>query len=264
MITDNGKYYLYRHIRLDSGQPFYVGIGTKPKYYAKYSVEYKRAFTSYKRSSYWHKVVNKVGYCVEVILESDDYTFIKDREVYFIDLYKRTGDGGTLVNLTTGGDGTHGFSRTPEINKVIADKLRGTNNTKSKKCYQYNFEGCLVEEWDSFNIAATAIGAKKQNILQAKDKGTACKGFYWSDVKYTNFIKESALYNYRVENVSNNHYNRAVIAYNDEGTTLNFKSIVDAAEHFTGNKDKKSNIKFALSGKYEKAYGYKFKYVEPR
>ena len=29
MIVENGKYYLYRHIRLDKNEPFYIGIGTK-------------------------------------------------------------------------------------------------------------------------------------------------------------------------------------------------------------------------------------------
>lgn len=29
MIQNIGKYYLYRHIRLDLGSPFYIGIGTK-------------------------------------------------------------------------------------------------------------------------------------------------------------------------------------------------------------------------------------------
>lgn len=32
MIEPEGKYYLYRHIRLDKNQPFYIGIGTKPNW----------------------------------------------------------------------------------------------------------------------------------------------------------------------------------------------------------------------------------------
>lgn len=27
MLVDEGKYYLYRHIRLDKNEPFYIGIG---------------------------------------------------------------------------------------------------------------------------------------------------------------------------------------------------------------------------------------------
>ena len=29
MIQEEGKHYLYRHIRLDTGELFYIGIGTK-------------------------------------------------------------------------------------------------------------------------------------------------------------------------------------------------------------------------------------------
>ena len=39
MIEDEGKYYLYRHIREDKNEVFYIGIGTKNS-----KVEYKRAF----------------------------------------------------------------------------------------------------------------------------------------------------------------------------------------------------------------------------
>lgn len=197
------------------------------------------------------------------MLESDSYTFIKEKEIYFIALYKRTVDGGTLANITTGGDGTHGFNRTPEINKIIADKTRGVNNSRSKKCYQYDSEGNFIKEWDSFNMAATAIGAKKQNVLKAKDEGIACRSFYWSDIKYTNFIKESEVYKNRIESVKNSYYVRPVIAYNDEGDVLNFESAVEAITYFTGSTKNKTNIMFALFGRYKKAYGYTFKYAGP-
>lgn len=29
MLKNSGKHYLYRHIRLDKNEPFYIGIGTK-------------------------------------------------------------------------------------------------------------------------------------------------------------------------------------------------------------------------------------------
>lgn len=32
MIVEDGKYYLYRHIRNDKNEPFYIGVGTKSKY----------------------------------------------------------------------------------------------------------------------------------------------------------------------------------------------------------------------------------------
>jgi len=48
------KYFLYRHIRLDKNEPFYIGIGTKPnsKKIKGYKTEYSRAFETTKRSDY--------------------------------------------------------------------------------------------------------------------------------------------------------------------------------------------------------------------
>jgi len=39
-------YYLYRHIRLDKDEPFYIGIGTKANVkFKSFNSEYRRAFS---------------------------------------------------------------------------------------------------------------------------------------------------------------------------------------------------------------------------
>ena len=107
MILDNGKYYLYRHIRLDTNEVFYVGIGTKNiTNYIK--TKYYRAFDLRNRNKFWKAITAKTEYEVEIMLESDDYEFIKQKEIEFIALYgRRDLDKGTLVNLTDGGDGNN-------------------------------------------------------------------------------------------------------------------------------------------------------------
>lgn len=104
------KYYLYRHIRLDTNEVFYVGIGTKyENTYRKYSNEYLRAFTHKNRSKYWSNIIKKSEYEVEILMESDDYEFIKRKEIEFIALYGRKDKNlGTLVNFTDGGQGVTG------------------------------------------------------------------------------------------------------------------------------------------------------------
>jgi hypothetical protein len=56
MIENSGKYYLYRHIRIDNGQPFYIGIGSKiykqNKSFSTLRSEYSRAYTKYGRNIY--------------------------------------------------------------------------------------------------------------------------------------------------------------------------------------------------------------------
>lgn len=45
MIVDNGKYFLYRHIRLDKNEVFYIGIGSKRLKRGGYHlVQYERAY----------------------------------------------------------------------------------------------------------------------------------------------------------------------------------------------------------------------------
>lgn len=105
LITDEGKYYLYRHIRLDKNEVFYVGIGTKTKS-SHSSQTYKRAKHKNKRNPFWQNITSKTKWTVEIILESNEYDFIKEKEKEFIALYGRRDLGnGTLCNLTDGGDG---------------------------------------------------------------------------------------------------------------------------------------------------------------
>src|SRR5690554_3467304 len=112
-LYDNPEmsHFLYRHIRKDTGEVFYVGIGTKRKK-KSYKAIRNRAFDKRNRNELWHRIVNKGGYEVEILLESDDYEFIKDKEIEFIELYGRRINGtGCLANFTDGGDGMLGFTQ---------------------------------------------------------------------------------------------------------------------------------------------------------
>lgn len=103
MLVEDGKYYLYRHVRLDTNKPFYIGIGTKLEGTKTYLSQYRRAYTKSNRNSYWKSIVNNTEHKVEILLESDSYTFIQDKEKELIKLYGRKSDGGTLCNIEGGG-----------------------------------------------------------------------------------------------------------------------------------------------------------------
>jgi len=134
LLTDNGKYYLYRHIRLDTNEVFYVGIGKKPKDYTTIKSEYKRAFNGYDRKALWKNIINKTDYEVEIVFESDDYDFIKQKEIEFIALYGRRDKGlGNLVNHTDGGEGTVGYIRTEEQRKRHSEFMKGKTMAQSTK-----------------------------------------------------------------------------------------------------------------------------------
>ena len=80
----NGKHYLYRHIRLDTGKPFYIGVGTKLNKFNSYKQIYQRALSKHGRNNIWKKIVAKSQYEVEILLESDNYSFVLDQEQEFI------------------------------------------------------------------------------------------------------------------------------------------------------------------------------------
>jgi hypothetical protein len=123
-----GQYFVYRHIRLDTNVPFYIGIGKKPEKFSTHKSEYRRAFDKNSRSRFWEAVVNKTEYKVEIIFETDCHDIVKRKEIEFIKLYgRRNLETGCLVNLSDGGDGTKGVKfiggKTPK--KQLAARNRG-------------------------------------------------------------------------------------------------------------------------------------------
>lgn len=129
-----GKHYLYRHIRKDTESVFYVGIGTKSEKYETHIKEYSRAFVKSKRNVIWNRIIAKTDYEVEILMESDDYDFIKQKEIEFIALYgRRDLDKGTLCNLTDGGEGSKNIIVSKETSAKLSKSLKGhitTNETK--------------------------------------------------------------------------------------------------------------------------------------
>lgn len=118
------KYYLYRHIRLDTNDVFYIGIGTKinKEFYSNHKQEFYRAYRKSDRNNFWNNIVNKTEYEIEIILESDNYEFVKEKEIEFIKLYgKKISNNGTLVNITDGGEGVSGTIISKEHRKKISD-----------------------------------------------------------------------------------------------------------------------------------------------
>ncbi len=109
---------LYRHIRLDTNKPFYIGIGKSDK----------RAFDGIHRSAMWKRVASK-GYRVELLMEDITWEEACKKEIEFIELYGRKDLGlGTLVNLTDGGDSSIGYNHTANTKNLIREKLSGANN----------------------------------------------------------------------------------------------------------------------------------------
>lgn len=106
---------VYRHIRLDKNEPFYIGIGKTEK----------RAYEKIKRNKFWHNVIAKTEYEVEILFDDLSWESAGEKEKEFIKLYgKRDNNTGCLVNITDGGDGILGVRHTEETRKKIGEESR--------------------------------------------------------------------------------------------------------------------------------------------
>lgn len=193
MIVYNGRYYLYRHIRLDKNEPFYIGVGTKAKKLYP-STEYRRAYENRGRGKIWKDIVNKTKYKVEILIESDDYSFILQKEKEFIKLYGRKNNKtGILSNLTDGGIGSTGFIVSEETRRKIAENSYckekfGKNHPMSKRVYQYSLNGNFIKEWDSLSDIARHFNSSELPEKCLSKKTKSYHGYMW-------------FYEYRGENI---------------------------------------------------------------
>ena len=108
--------YVYRHIRLDKNEVFYIGIGITNNYKRAYSVEC--------RNKIWQRIVAKTAYEVEIMLDDLTWEEACEKEKEFISLYKRIFDKGILANMATGGEGAIGVIKTKEAIEKTANKNR--------------------------------------------------------------------------------------------------------------------------------------------
>ena len=176
MITNRGQHYVYRHIKKSDGIPFYIGIGKKSKdlkSYTKIKTEYSRAFSISRRTEYWHNIVSKHDYEVEILLESDDYDFILKKEIEFVALYGRTCNStGVLCNIGEGGDinpmlgrkgelspvfgkNTHSEEQKEKWSKERKGKLSNGENGSAREVIDFETKqkrGCAKEVAEEYNI----------------------------------------------------------------------------------------------------------------
>jgi hypothetical protein len=100
-------FYTYIHRRNDTNQVFYVGKGTK-----------KRAYSKGQRNRWWHFVVNKYGYEIEICANWKSEQEAVDHEILLTQCFRDMKH--PLVNMTDGGGGITGYRHTEQTKKLIA------------------------------------------------------------------------------------------------------------------------------------------------
>jgi len=112
--------YVYRHIRHDKDEPFYIGIGGVVS-----DDNHSRARNTRSRNKLWKGIASRTDHDVEILFDgvSVDFAVAKERE--FIKLYGRkiTGDG-TLANYSEGGT-KGGHKHTDESKRKLSKANKG-------------------------------------------------------------------------------------------------------------------------------------------
>jgi hypothetical protein len=212
--------YLYRHIRLDLDQPFYIGVGLSN------DTLYRRAYNSKNRNNYWKNIVNKTNYEVEIILEDLTNEEAFKKEIEFIKIYGKKSNGGILCNIADGGNGgflgkdvnilrsiaLKGHKLSVETKDKIRKKAKGRKasaetkikmskthkdkktghwlksvghyNGRAKKVYQFDISNNFIKEWECGSYASKELGINKSCISEAiKGNQKTAGGYIWKFYK---------------------------------------------------------------------------------
>jgi len=106
-LSTDYKFYVYRHIDINTKEPVYIGIGTIPEYSNTINSNFKRglAMNVNGRSNSYYEYCLGTEIEYQIIFISDDVVEVKKKEQEFVQLYGRRDLGtGSLFNLTKGGD----------------------------------------------------------------------------------------------------------------------------------------------------------------
>jgi len=190
-IVALGNHYLYRHVRKDKDEVFYIGVGTKVRR-DKNLYPYNRAIVYHYNNRIWDNIVSKTEYDIEILFETDNYEYAKQKEQEFIKLYGRIDLGtGTLSNLTDGGDATKGWKPSDETKEKIRRKNMGqglgiplSEEHKKKigdaqKGVKNHMYGKKVSDETKLKMSKTRKG-KKFSEKVCKERSERLKGHYVS------------------------------------------------------------------------------------
>jgi len=121
------NWYVYRHLRLDKNEPFYIGIGCKKDFQRAYET------SDEKRNPIWMKIFKKTQIQVEILFEDLTKEQASFKEQEFIKMYGRIDlNTGTLCNMTDGGDGICCI-RSEETKKKLREQKMGEKNPQFGK-----------------------------------------------------------------------------------------------------------------------------------
>lgn len=119
--------YVYAHIRRGTREIFYIGISKVS------DGKYTRAREKGSRNRHWNHITSNHDWCVCILDDNLSDEKCLEREKMWIAHFKRQSDGGTLCNLTDGGDGTCGSIISTETRKKFRINRLGVSPANKGK-----------------------------------------------------------------------------------------------------------------------------------
>lgn len=124
--------YLYIHTCVDTGNVFYVGIGSNN------NDQFNRAFSKKRRSKLWKNVTASLEYKVDILFKNISWGEACEKEKELIKFYGRKIDSsGVLLNVTLGGEGAYGFKHSKDHIKKLSETNKLGNNPNAKRCIHF-------------------------------------------------------------------------------------------------------------------------------
>ena len=160
--------YVYRHIRLDKNEPFYIGIGSKQTY--------DRAYCTKNRNRIWNNVYSKCEIDIEIIIDDLTWEEAKQKEKEFILLYGRIDNNtGTLANLTNGGAGMLGFKFTKEARSNMSKAQKSKPPVSEETRKKLSIAGSKrIGPWKNKKFSDSHVKNLKKSLIGVKKIKAEC------------------------------------------------------------------------------------------
>lgn len=224
-------YYVYQHIRPDTGCVFYIGKGTG-----------KRLRQTSNRNIHWKRIVAKAGGFESVIVS----TFLLESDALKAEIEliaKMKSDGIKLCNLTIGGDGVSGLVHTQESKLLMGLASIGRA--------PYN-KGCKTSPEIVEKLRAAKLG-KKQTAEHVANMVAA---------KIGKPLSESTRRKIAISNTGKRHPESVLDKTRKRVTCVTtgevFKSVAEAAQKYGLAS---SNISRACKGVFKQIGGFQWQYA---
>jgi group I intron endonuclease len=229
--------YVYRHIRLDKNEPFYIGIG-RDKYY-------KRAKQKTGRNPIWKAIAAKTEIVVEIMIDEVDIPTAKAKEIEFIKLYGRLNCGaGTLANISGGGEGMYDPPAT--YRKKLSERLRGEKNFFYGRKHTTEARKKMSERQLGIKKGSLSEETKRRISERHKGKPTWIKG------------KKNPKFSLAISGAGHHTFKGRVYCFDTTGSLINeYESISAAAKAFNASTN---SIRRSITGERSCYRGFRFSY----